>query len=664
MQDVEAQKPETIGRKLKTALIEFSETTSAHGPPKIVGHKKVLAKLFWALLFLTGIAVFTYFTHALALSYSLYQTTTDIEVKFAALEFPAVTVCNLNQIRKDRMPTYIETLTEEFEQTNLEDLYGGKDEWQLFWDSLNHTTVGFTGGAVTTDPSSIANTTSVDNTTTDVNKTMSSNTTSTANATATGNSTYSGNSTSTGNSSLTGNSTSTGNSTITLNNNTVSTNTTRKKRAITELESRRKDVLTKLNGFYVQPDTAEVANMSWFNNVGGTSSDKSIIVALTESLSNQSTSELYCKSFGHEIQEMLQECSFLGKKCGPRDFYWFYDKIYGNCYTYNSGMDGTVAKITSPGATFGLSLTLFINQEQYIPVLSPQAGVRIMLHPQGEVPIMEEDGFNVSPGVKSDIAVRYVEINRLDKPAYKNCRTATDNSYNEYYPGNYTLKGCIKTCTQRKIIEKCSCASPLYRSPETVRACALHEYWCVEEVEEETTASSACVQQCPKVCWESQFDYIISTSQWPSAAYKQLLAVLGAYVPISSPIACGAVAGALRRIWEHGFRCTRTSKQQTIVDSLSSRSEELKKALHHEKYGVHEQLVKIQIYYDNLNYYSYTERPMMLFQDLIGAIGGHLGLWIGMSVMSFFEVFELVATLMAVCLRVCKERNNRTGNYN
>lgn len=56
----------------------------------------------------------------------------------------------------------------------------------------------------------------------------------------------------------------------------------------------------------------------------------------------------------------------------------------------------------------GLSLTMFINQLQYVAVLSPQAGLRMMLHRQGEVPLVAEDGFNVSPGTKSGIAVKYV----------------------------------------------------------------------------------------------------------------------------------------------------------------------------------------------------------------------------------------------------------------
>jgi len=40
--------------------------------------------------------------------------------------------------------------------------------------------------------------------------------------------------------------------------------------------------------------------------------------------------------------------------------------------------------------------------------------------------------------------------------------------------------------------------------------------------------------------------------------------------------------------------------------------------------------------------------------------GGHLGLWIGMSVISFIEVFELIITLIKWCAR--GGRSNKTSS--
>lgn len=41
---------------------------------------------------------------------------------------------------------------------------------------------------------------------------------------------------------------------------------------------------------------------------------------------------------------------------------------------------------------------------------------------------------------------------------------------------------------------------------------------------------------------------------------------------------------------------------------------------------------------------------VLQFEDLVGAIGGHLGLWIGMSLVSFFEVFEMIISMFKYCM--------------
>jgi len=49
-------------------------------------------------------------------------------------------------------------------------------------------------------------------------------------------------------------------------------------------------------------------------------------------------------------------------------------------------------------------------------------------------------------------------------------------------------------------------------------------------------------------------------------------------------------------------------------------------------------------------------------EDLIGSIGGHLGLWIGMSVISFVEVFELMAGLCAACGKYFHKRRSASSD--
>lgn len=53
-------------------------------------------------------------------------------------------------------------------------------------------------------------------------------------------------------------------------------------------------------------------------------------------------------------------------------------------------------------------MDLFINQEEYIPSLSQEAGVRILLTPQRNIPFPVDEGFTVSPGFATSIGLRQV----------------------------------------------------------------------------------------------------------------------------------------------------------------------------------------------------------------------------------------------------------------
>lgn len=44
------------------------------------------------------------------------------------------------------------------------------------------------------------------------------------------------------------------------------------------------------------------------------------------------------KSLGPDISDMLLSCSFNMIECSADDFTWYFDSLYGNCFTFNSGI--------------------------------------------------------------------------------------------------------------------------------------------------------------------------------------------------------------------------------------------------------------------------------------------------------------------------------------
>ena len=56
-------------------------------------------------------------------------------------------------------------------------------------------------------------------------------------------------------------------------------------------------------------------------------------------------------------------------------------------------------------------------------------------------------------------------------------------------------------------------------------------------------------------------------------------------------------------------------------------------------------VAKVSIYYDELSYTEVKEAPRMTWDELLGKLGGHLHLFLGMSALGFVELFEVLITL-------------------
>jgi hypothetical protein len=82
------------------------------------------------------------------------------------------------------------------------------------------------------------------------------------------------------------------------------------------------------------------------------------------------------KKMGYSLEEMTLICEFNFVKCENSEFVWFYDKEYGNCYKFNTGINSTghsiaVRTVNSRGRGTGLNLALFIGTENGIRSFNP-----------------------------------------------------------------------------------------------------------------------------------------------------------------------------------------------------------------------------------------------------------------------------------------------------
>ena len=73
---------------------KFADNTTLHGAPKIVRAKKWYKRLYWLLIFIGAISVFSYQLSLLLNKYFAYEKRYNIEIRSDGQAFPIITLCN------------------------------------------------------------------------------------------------------------------------------------------------------------------------------------------------------------------------------------------------------------------------------------------------------------------------------------------------------------------------------------------------------------------------------------------------------------------------------------------------------------------------------------------------------------------------------------------
>ncbi|XP_033126038.1 degenerin mec-10-like [Anneissia japonica] len=391
-------------------------------------------------------------------------------------------------------------------------------------------------------------------------------------------------------------------------------------------------------------------------------------------------------TFGHQLQDFILQCSYNKKECEITYFKKFQHDKYGNCYTFNSGKEILVPVYNEseeeappaaytpveipvktaplPGAENGLKLTLNIEQHEYISIFGQDSGVKVSIHRQNETPFPEDDAITISPGRSTSVGIRmheYISIfgqdsgvkvsihrqnetpfpeddaitispgrstsvgirmrqfTRQGEP-YGNCTNTPTADMNAIFKNDsvYTVTACQKACLQRVLTEYCDCVDTMLT--EGVSRCRLldNEQERCRQVINFLHSLQLTDCECRIPCSEIKYEKTISQSLWPSESYVNTL---------------------LESIY-------------AINQSHRNRLYDLPTA--------QQNLVRLEVYYEDLSYTSISESPAYTWESLFGDIGGTLGLYIGLSMLTVVEFFEFVIDLVVYIINKLCKRNKVT----
>jgi hypothetical protein len=359
-----------------------------------------------------------------------------------------------------------------------------------------------------------------------------------------------------------------------------------------------------------------------------------IKVGLLNQAMNPSFGDRNRKKLGYELDEVLIKCIYNQKKCTSSHFDWFYIYEHGNCFRFNSGYDQTrntfePLKSVKHGNEHGLYLELYVGDNRSLYSFNIASGYVLFINNQTVNPASSES-ISLKPDTLTNIAIAKVFKDRQPRP-YSKCEDLTSSSfnrllYNAIVSSNvtYRQKDCFDLCLQKMVIEECGCYdlkySGLFNSLPCLNAtqtsCSDRTYDRFIDYHE---IDNVCQEFCPLECESVVYAHSMSLASFPTEKYAELL--------VNNP--------AILKQYPN-----RTTKQVIMENTLA-----------------------VNVYYEDLKYTLISETPKMSIFDLVANTGGTLGLFIGVSLLSFVEIVEILLEFIIILCENSAKSNKKVKHF-
>ena len=268
----------------------------------------------------------------------------------------------------------------------------------------------------------------------------------------------------------------------------------------------------------------------------------------------------------------------------------------GICFTFN--WDGS-KKVKRTGADYGASFVIDINQSEYAPT-QESAGIKVMLHHHEEPPLIKEYGLAIPPGSEAYISTRALELHNLGTPYLNSNCTSRPLNATEYY----SQVACTLECHAEIIHSACNCKQS-HMPQDNMEVCSLFDHrYCTEPeiqnihkgVHDEKIKNCWCVEACSS----TSYSYSLSKAEYPSIA-------------------------AAQNILEH-----------TDLKDIDS---------------IKDNFILLHVFFETLAVEIVQKVPAYTTTNLLGDVGGNLGLFIGANVATLAEILDYVARLVYAWIR-------------
>ncbi|KAK6166856.1 hypothetical protein SNE40_023467 [Patella caerulea] len=265
-----------------------------------------------------------------------------------------------------------------------------------------------------------------------------------------------------------------------------------------------------------------------------------------------------------------------------------------------------------------------MENNEYIRGFTNGFGATLIISDSDAIPNID-NGIAVSSALETQVGLRLIHISRIGKP-YGECTELSE--FKKKYNVTYERTTCQKFCEAKSVMDTCNCSSffseevnlKLGKQRTIPGVCrTATELECLIGARKKfERGQTEC--QCGDPCTETIYEKFISSRAWPSDDYAKLLL----------DVLCEKTGTSA---------CTTLYNQYTASQLAQN-------------------FIKLNIYYEDLNYQNITEKEDYEDVQFISDIGGTIGLWIGLSILSIFEVLQFFGELIRYGGRCGRTQNN------
>ncbi|WAR23025.1 SCNuncharacterized [Mya arenaria] len=317
---------------------------------------------------------------------------------------------------------------------------------------------------------------------------------------------------------------------------------------------------------------------------------------------------------GHGIKDMLLSCSFNGRggiSSIDVDHKW---QAVLLAYLFTELTKKYHVSVV------GLSMQLYLESSEYLSGVTTGYGARLLLHEPDSYPYPAHEGIFIPASMETSIGLKMTYIERANG-SYGSCEWGND--FRSRYDVMYTRRSCQSFCVLEDVVYQCGCFDKemeefARKLNDTLRPCRQsEEVRCMVDLENRY-ARMELKCDCEEPCRETKYGKTISQRQWPTDDFANIL---------------------LQGVCENNLE-----KCKNLKDMGNSRD-------------LNYNFLKLNIYYEDLNFETIEEFPEIEVQQFLSDVGGAIGLWIGLSILSLCEVGQLLIELCNYGIHTAKKQS-------